>query len=230
MVPTATLTFTTEWTSTSRSLSWSTSTYTTSYATDILDNGFVIGTTTLASTVTSYDISTIGGPSDFVSTWVSTATSYTEESITLVPSPTCSLPSVVSQCQSSVEGWVSRLISAAEQPYSVVCTSYDMGARSSLTGCELATTTISVGELPCSQASIGGTLCESLRTLWQQGRAGPLSVSISLPMGDRPEQVYTVRGGSIGYLTQYATGNGYAQSVVTWSWPATKTIVPGCSV
>lgn len=130
--------------------------------------------------------------------------------------PSCALPSFVPQCQSSWEFWASRQYLEGP-PAPTGCTGTHPLARS----CSSVLSSYTAAELawdgyyrasgpPCTQASVGGGVCEALRGHY-------LEIA---------EEYY--EGGVVGDTTTYISANGSVGTTVFW--PTHTSFAPGCTL
>lgn len=204
----------------------------TSKGLSIQDNGgFTISTKTIDSTWTSRYTFSARPESSYTRTI--TYTSYTLVSYEgdIVQKPTCQLSSVVSQCQSQWEAYVSSELLPPPTPPShcdinqgivpvftwetqPACASTYQASLSSWRS-QLS----SVTKPPCTQASIGGPLCDAVKDAYVHQQNS----------GFFPEVKFAPYF-SNGFLGSFAniTAQNYTKS---WWWPTSSTLgVPGCTL
>ena len=139
-----------------------------------------------------------------------------------LPTPRCTLPAYVSQCESEWQIYESALISLVELSEALAaCTDSGSGACSASYGGRISALNSlrSVSSDPpfCSQASIGTSLCETLRDnyisgwLESQWQYGPGWL------------------GSVGVATNYSTAQNGSRYPVEF-WPSTSALGPECSL
>ena len=75
----------------------------------------------------------------------------------------------------------------------------------------------------CTQASVDPSSCSVLRTAYVDGEIAP---SVSIPSTVPGDYYYTTSGGYIGYYPRSFS----SLTVSTWSWPASRSLAPGCTV
>lgn len=195
------------------------------------NGGFTIRTRTIDSTWTSRHTFSARPESSYTRT--NTFTSYTLVSYdsTTVQMPTCQLPSVVSQCQSQWDAYVSSELLPSPKPPShcdinqgivpvmtwetqPACASTYQSSMSSWRS-QLS----SISKPPCTQASIGGSLCDTIKDAYVHQQNSVFFPTISFAP-------YF----SNGYLGSFAniTAQNYTKS---WWWPTSSTLgVPGCTL
>ncbi|GAB7323585.1 hypothetical protein MBLNU13_g07079t3 [Cladosporium sp. NU13] len=204
----------------------------TSKGLSIKDNGgFTINTKTIDSTWTSrYTFSSRSGSSYTIT---NSFTSYISVSYngTTVQRPTCQLSNVVSQCQSQWEVYVSSELLPSPTPPShcdinqgivPVMTWEKQPACASTYQASLSSwrsRLSSITKPPCTQASIGGSLCDTIKDVYvhQQNSVFFPNVSFAPYFSN-------------GYLGSFAniTAQNYTKS---WWWPTSSTLgVPGCTL
>jgi hypothetical protein len=204
----------------------------TSRGTSVQDNGgFTINTKTLDSTSTTvYTISPRPASSYIITT---TITSYTLISYTgsSVPMPTCTLPSIVPQCQNQWEAYASsELLPSPTPPSHCDINQGIMTAMTFETQPPCASTyqaslsswrsqLSSITKPPCTQASVGGQLCSTIKDAYVHQQN-----SVFFP------KVSFAPYFSNGYLGSFAniTAGNFTKS---WWWPTSSTLgVPGCTL
>ncbi|QIW99991.1 hypothetical protein AMS68_005509 [Peltaster fructicola] len=218
--PTATITRTATFTSTGysgRTITFAGETDWTSYE---IAGGFTVATVTIPTTVPG-ETDTITGVPDVLSTGIITETLYTTfrpANISVPPTPTCSLPSVVPQCQSSWESWITTQLAPEPTPPPhcdifagflnnrtvPACVAPFTSAESSYASYINQTSPI------CRAASIGGTLCQSVRDRYQQDSANSFTPTIGTDF-----EAFYFSQGTIG---------GYTTNGLTYIWPTSSTL------
>ena len=211
------------------------------YTTTESANGFAIST----STTTQSETFTESGlpPSDVKSLYTSTvtSTSFSESWITVSPStkfpirPSCKLPPVVSDCQSTWNAYESMVFSSlslvgakfgdCQQNW----TNAECSSASSLWYVEeasYATNPTMWTTPPCTQASVGSGLCSHVRSAYMESWTLQNS-----GIRDYPGQV--VDAGYITSFVDYTTTISGSKSYVEYEstyWPANSTMAPGCTL
>jgi len=205
------------------------STYT---GTSVQDNGgFAISTRTTDSVSTSvYTISARPG-SSYTRTDTYTSVAVLSYDGSSVRKPTCQLPSIVPQCQSQWEAYASSELLPSPTPPShcdinegIVpaftfetqppCASTYQASLSSWRS-QLSHVT----KPPCTQASVGGQLCNTIKDAYVHQENSVFFPNVSFAP-------YF----SNGYLGSFAniTAQNYTKS---WWWPTSSTLgVPGCTL
>lgn len=195
------------------------------------NGGFIISTRTIDSTWTSRYTFSARPESSY--TRENTFTSYTLVSYggATVQEPTCQLSSVISQCQSQWEAYVSSELLPSPTPPShcdinqgivpimtwetqPACASKYQASLSSWRS-QLS----SVTKPPCTQASIDGSLCDAIKDAYVHQKNSVFFPAVSFAP-------YF----SNGYLGSFAniTAQNYTKS---WWWPTSSTLgVPGCTL
>jgi hypothetical protein len=200
--------------------------------TSVQDNGgFTISTRTTDSITTT--VYTFSGQPGATYTRIDTYTS-----ITLLPydgpsvaMPTCQLQSIVPQCQSQWETYASSQLAPSPRPpshcdinagliqadppeYQPPCAS---AYHASVLSWYLSLSSITTP--PCTQASVSGQLCSSIKDAYVHEQNDVFFPNVSFAP-------YF----SNGYLGAFAdiTASNYT---VTWEWPTSSTLgVPGCTL
>ena len=200
--------------------------------TSVQDNGgFTISTKTLD--LTSTTVYTISPRPASTYTITTAITSYTLVSYngSSVPMPICTLPSIVPQCQNQWEAYVSSELSPSPTPPSHCDINEGIGAARTLEtqpACaspyhaslfSWASQLSSITKPPCTQASVGGQLCSTIKDAYvhQQNPVFFPNVSFAPYFSN-------------GYLGSFAniTAGNYTRS---WWWPTSSTLgVPGCTL
>ena len=210
------------------------------YTTTEFANGFAIST----STTTQSETLTMSGlpASDVKSLYTSTVTSttFSESWITVSPStkfptkPSCKLPPVVSNCQSTWNAYESMVFSSL----SVVGAKFDCQQNWTNAECSSASSLWFNEEAsyvtnptlwttpPCTQASVGSSLCNHIRSAYMQSWTAENS-----GFWDYPGQV--INAGYITSFVDYSTTIAGKETFVEYEstyWPASSSMAPGCTL
>jgi hypothetical protein len=200
--------------------------------TSVQDNGgFTINTKTLDSTSTTVYTISPRPASSYTTTTAITSYTLVPCNGSSVPIPTCTLSSVVPQCQKQWEAYVSSELLPSPTPPShcdinqgiVTALTYETQPpcastyQSSLSSWRSQLSSIT--KPPCTQASVGGQLCSTIKDAYVHQQN-----SVFFPnVGFAPYF-------SNGYLGSFAniTAGNYTKS---WWWPTSSTLgVPGCTL
>ncbi|KAK4540417.1 hypothetical protein LTR36_009274 [Oleoguttula mirabilis] len=194
----------------------------------IMDGLFAISTETLDTTYLSTYIATAGLASTSTGTYTGTSYSYATPNNTL-PTPTCYLPRSVSQCQSEWDAFITtNLMPAPTPPPHCDIDAGIMNSRSvppcavayQSAGDSYASYTALASSPLCTQASIGGALCSSIRDNYVH--------QANYVFG--PEIAQEAEFFSAGYLGSFANVTATDFNTV-WAWPTAATLgVPSCTL
>lgn len=162
-------------------------------------------------------------------TVTATSSNYSTTTYTLIPTltPVCKLPSSVSQCQASWETWASIEVFPSPTatnnctvilpPYPACATLVDSAASSWLDA-------VSTPSPSCSQASIGGDLCQSLRDAYVTGTNQQL-----LPSDLGYDALFS--NGYIGQITAVTKPDGTGLTTSSaYTWPTSRSLAPSCTL
>ena len=207
----------------------------TSYA---VDGGHTLSSTVLKSTSTYTETEKSLPQSTIVETESIALGTRVYSSRSLPPKPTCKLPRVVSQCQNQYESWITTELTPTLTPPSHcdLIAGYDYALMSFIPSLQPACAkqysastysydaSMYAAKSPlCSQASIGGALCQSIRDNYiafqDQGNAAFVP---AVYMWKQAAVLFSQ--GTQGMLA----GTG---SSTVWTWPTSSTLnVPSCTL
>ncbi|KAK5112569.1 hypothetical protein LTR85_011261 [Meristemomyces frigidus] len=194
----------------------------------VMDGLFAISTETIDTTSISTYIGAANRATTSSAIYTETSYLYTTPNNTL-PSPTCHLPSSVSQCQSQWDAFITtNLVPAPTVPPHCDIGAGELNTRS-VPACAIAYQSaetsyysyISQAPSPeCTQASIGGALCSGIRENYVRQGNGVFEAEV--------EGYYEYF--SAGYLGSFANETA-ANFNPVWTWPTAATLgVPSCTL
>ncbi|KAF7198062.1 hypothetical protein HII31_00418 [Pseudocercospora fuligena] len=207
-----------------------TSTYITTIDTEIpiVNGGFTISTQTILST-SSYVYTQSSEPAS-TSTWTWTYTSYAtvapNATVSVPPKPTCTLPSVVPDCQSSWENWITtQLIPSPTPPPHCDIDAGFLNNQNTVPPCAtsyssvVSAYSVSIGTSAqskpvCTVASISSSLCQSVRDNYQM------------------DENYIFQPSNDAFFFNQGTLGNYNGLSTSWYWPTSSTLgsALGCTL
>lgn len=185
--------------------------------------------TTFTSTLAQSFLTTTEITGQITNILTETTAKYGTTTYTVAPTltPSCTLPTSVPQCQASWEIWASAEVLPSPTatgnctvilpPYPACATLVDIAASSWSARISSAITP------QCSQASIGGEMCQSLRDVYVTGTNMQL-----YPSGLGFDALF-----SNGYLGQVVPVTLPGSKLVTshaYSWPTSLSFAPSCTL
>lgn len=203
----------------------------------LINGGFTISTETLDTTSTT--LITRSDYSGDTTTYTNTGTLYSTSTIkgaySVPPKPTCKLPSVVGDCQNKWEVYItSRLVPSPTPPPHCDINAGFLQNTNSVPPCASSYAAVESSyyskyegseELQpplCTAASIGGSLCQSVRDKYQQDDSFAPTID---------EKIESAHGGPF-FFNQGTQGLYNGGNSTYWIWPTSSTMMdaPSCTL
>lgn len=192
-----------------------------------MDGGFTISTEIIDTTSTNIQTYESEAASTYIYTTTITQETTFESTVSVPPKPSCTLPSVVPQCESEWTSWIStQLVPAPTPPPHCDIGAGFMNNRTvppcAITYSEaeaswesLVGTDPEVSSPACTAASIGGALCSSIVDNYANNENAVFEPTLA-------QEAFFFSQGTLGFF------NGVNTS---WTWPTSSTLgVPSCTL